>query len=256
MANYNNNSRERKSTNTNSVQLYNSDGVHKSTLQYNYWDKYISIKINPALPPEKATQTERFNYDETVMTSIDSTKALVIVKKIDEIIEGQYIEKGIKYCGGVPVGTNGALLVGVNTTDGETYAYLLITKDIDPETRIPKTVMYYQFNSTLEIMHYDIETGESEAANDVYGELRFFRNMLENDATDLGGATVHAIRHMDKYYRDTLAEAAGVKKGGNSGHSYNNTGSVFGNGNTGSGTKVDRGQLDNIEEMNSFADMS
>lgn len=257
MANYNNNTRERKSTNTNGVQLYNSDGAHKSTLQYNFWDKYISFKINPALSADKMTQTERFDYDQVVMTSISPVKALILVKKIDALIEGKYLESGEKFCAGVPVNQNGGVFIGVDKIEGieVAYAYLLITKDIDPQTRVPKTAMYYQFNQEIVIDSYDIETGEADVSNDPYAELRLIRNLLEQDALQLIGSSAHAMRHVDKYYRDQLAEAAGVKKGSGSGHSYNNTGSVFGSGNT-SSPKVDRDQLDNVEEMGSFADMS
>ena len=253
---FNNNTREKQSTNTSGLQFYNSEGEHKSTLKYDFWDKFISIKIHPALPADKMTDNEKFDYDQSAISALNSTKALVLVKHIDEIIENDYVAKGIKFCKGVPIGNNHGIFVGVNTPrdGGDAYAYVMIARNIDPETKKPETAMYFQFVPAISV-EYDIETGNNSVDKLPSIDLELLRNALFNDAITLAGATAHSIRHIDKWYRDQIATAVGVKKGGNGGggHQYNST-SVFGGGGAAAAGET-RTSTVNRETLSNFSDI-
>lgn len=258
--NYNNNTRERKSTNTSGIQFFNSEGVHKSTLKYDFWDKYISIKLHPALPADKMTANEKFDYDQSIISALSGKKALKLAKYLTDIIEGDLIAKGEKYCKGVPIGTNNGIFVGVAVpNEGSPYGYLLVTRNIDPETKKPEVAMYYQFTDEMGV-DYDIETGNFDTEQDQLIEMELLRDALKADAITLIGATAHAARHIDKYYRDSIANAVGATKGGASnGHSYNSA-NVFGGGTSSSSASnssapADRESMENFSDIEKFSNM-
>ena len=255
--NYNNNSRENNDTNTRGRQYYNSEGTHKSTLVLNFWNKMVSLKIHPALPPEKITQNEKFDYNQAISTALSTEKALKIADLINtEVIpaltEGRTVSKG------VPIGTDSALVVGVNEDSNGHYAFLAIAKNIDVNTKTPKDLMVYQFSNHLVIDHYDFTNGEFEASSDNGLEVREFQIQLLAAVESLIGAQAHAMRHVDKYWRDKLSEATGVRRGNGAPYSGGgNTSSVFGTGNKSSSPSqdVDRSTLDNVNQISSFTDM-
>lgn len=261
-SNYNNNSRERDdSTNTRGRQYYNSDGTHKSTLVLGFWNKMVSLKLHPALPTEKITQNEKFDYEQVISTALSNEKALKLSELITEIIIPS-IKEGVTVVKGVPIGVDSGIFVGVNEDDNGHYGFLTIAKNLDSETKLPKEAMTYQFNKNLTIEHYDITNGDFEVGSDNVLEIKEFAIQLMSAVQSLVGAQAHAMRHIDKYYRDRLSEAVGVKKGSSA--PYNgggSTGSVFGSSRSNdtsksnTSTDIDRSKLDNVEQMSSFTDM-
>lgn len=258
--NYNNNSRERDdSTNTRGRQYYNSDGTHKSTLVLGFWNKMISLKIHPALPADKVTQNERFDYNQVISTALSTEKALKISELIDTHVIPSLLE-GVKVSKGVPIGVDSAVVVGVNEDQsGQHYAFLAITKNIDGETKIPKEVLVYQFTNQLVIDKYDFQEGEFDVSNDAVLEVKEFSLQLMAAVQALVGAQAHSMRHIDKYYRDRLADAVGFSKGGNKAPYNGSTASVFGSGMQSDTQKsqqeVDRSTLSNVDQISNFTDM-
>lgn len=227
---YNNNTKEKKSNdiNTSGRQYYNSDGQHKSTLELSFWNKMVSIKIYPMLPPDKVTDTEKFDYNGGIFTSMSSERAHHIAELITETIVPALENGETVSAKGYPIGADSALVVGAKEdNNGIPYGYIAILRKIDRNTMIPAEGLVYQFNKTLLIDSYDFESGDFNPGTSTTLELKDFAAQLKFAAEVLIGSTSHADRHVDNYYRSRIQEAVGIQsKGGSSGAPYNNS-SVF-----------------------------
>lgn len=259
---YNNNAKENnKDVNTSGRQYYNSDGVHKSTMELSFWNKMVSLKFYPMLPEEKITEKERFDYSSGIFTAVSTERAVYIHDLIiREVIPA--VDSGTKLpAKGYPIGSDSALVLGTDI-DGEsnTYGYIGILKGIDAETMKPTQGIFYQFNSMITIDSYDYTTGTFEAGQNTTNELYEFALQLKNAAEMLIGASTHADRFIDKNFRNRLAEATGAyaPKGDRSSNTPYNNSSVFGNkygGGESKENKPDYTQVENVEDINKFVDM-
>lgn len=260
---YNNNAKENNNNvNTSGRQYYNSDGVHKSTLELSFWNKMVSLKIYPMLPEDKITESERFDYNNGIFTAVSTERAIYIHELImNHIIPA--LESGQKLpAKGYPIGQDSALVLGTNQdTNGNTFAYIGILKGIDSETMKPSQGIFYQFNRMLTIEAYDYEAGSFEAGNSVKNEIYEFALQLKHAAEDLIGASTHADRYIDRNYRNRIGEATGAftPKGDRSNNTPYNNSSVFGNkyngGENKDTTKPEYTKVENVEDINKFVDM-
>lgn len=258
---YNNNSKSNsKDVNTTGRQYYNSEGKHKSTLELGFWNKMISLKFYPMLPKDKITETERFDYNNGMFTSMSTERAVHMAELIEkEIIPA--IEAGEKVTGkGYPIGSDSAMVVGTDSQDDQTYGYIALLRKIDRDTMVPAEGMVYQFNTVLTIESYDYENGDFSAGKSGTMEIREFAKQLRAAAESLIGASAHAARFIDKWYRDRIAEAVGATSGSNNGSSntpYNNS-SVF-NDKYSSGNKpanTEHSKITNVDDINALVDMN
>lgn len=221
--NTNNQNGKGKSTNTTGYQFYNDEvqSVYKSTLAIGYYDRFITIRINPSLPEEKKTNTSRYDYDTNVQTALTADKAMALLKGIEEKIYPA-INNGKNRAVGVPVGADGIVSVAYSADEGITTIGLF--KGLDPETRKPKEHLSYQFKPTMLVENYDPNSGEFTSEN-VDSEFMVFVGFLEKFVSEVGMATIHMERYTDRYFREKLA---GGSSNNNNYRNYNSNG-VFGN---------------------------
>ena len=241
----NNSNNNKFNVNTKGVQFYNKDCKFPSTLVFGFWNENISLKIHPALPADKRTQSSVYDYNQYVSTSINGAKALELYNAIQDVIipaikEGKIINRGIEIGG---MGGTGLVTIG-SGFDGTINPYIAIFKNLDANTRKPSEFIFYQFNSMRVISNYSHESGEFQPEVNPISELQLFATMLKAATEALTNAETHAGRNVNRAYKDKLMNAtlAIANKLGASVESYGSFnkggGSVFDNNRSGS-NKVD-----------------
>lgn len=266
------NNQEKTNVNTKAKQFMNKDGFCPSTLILGYWNEGISLKMHPALPKEKQTQSGVYDYSQVINTSLSVEKAMTIIEKIEEIIE-----PAIKNCEcktfAVTIGAAGLVQVGSGIKD-EIRPFIGIHKNLDPNTRIPGESCFYEFlnsnNETLTVIEdYDHENGSFSATTTVHTEFLVFKEFLKEAVRGLSMVTAHADRYVNKFYRDKvlndMAEIGGkmglqLKRENTGFGNYSNNknaGNMFGgsnNYNSNSNPQASVNNLNNLSDIDSFLD--
>lgn len=246
-----NNNKEQVNVNTRFMQFMNSEASTPSTMQLSYWNDMLSIKINPALPPEKRTQNSFYNYEEGITTALTAEKVLTLVSEIKrEIIPA--IKLGENKVIGIPI-AGGTSLLTVSTglkRFGVIRPFVTIFKNLNPETKRPEQQLSYEFINGLVVNDYDPETG-SFTTDPVHSDLLLFVTCLENSIIGLTSSVTHSNRYHDRFFRNTLT--GGTGNYGNGGYKKNTN--VFGDSgsnDSGSFTDVDQTKLNNMDDIDSF----
>lgn len=225
----NNNQNKAKSVNTNGFQFYNDEpnSVYKSTLAVGYYDRFMSLRINPSLPEEKKTNSSRYDYETTVQTALTADKVMALLTGINEKIYPA-INGGKNRAVGVPVGADGIVSIAYLAEEG--LLTLGLYKGLDPETKKPKESLSYQFKPTMIVENYDPQTGNFSTEN-IESEFVVFVGFLQKFVEAVGLCEVHMMRYGDRFFRDKL-----MGGNSNSGNNYNRNygGNVFNGGNNNS----------------------
>lgn len=226
----NNNQNKSKSVNTNGFQFYNDEvnSVYKSTLAVGYYDRFMSLRINPSLPEEKKTNSSRYDYDTTVQTALTADKVMALLTGINEKIYPA-INGGKNRAVGVPVGADGIVSIAFSADDG--IITLGLFKGLDPETKKPKESLSYQFKPTMLVENYDPKTGEFTTEN-IESEFVVFVGFLQKFVESVGMVDVHMNRYGDRFFRDKLIGGSANSGSGNYRSYGNNVFSENGNNNT------------------------
>lgn len=244
--------------NTRGYRFMNKDGFCPSTLICGFWNDMISLKIHPALPESKQTATSVYDYNQMVATSISLEKAIILINKIETIIEPA-IEKGEVKSIAILIGGNNLVQVG-SGLKGEIHPFVGIHKALDPETKKPQDSLFYEFidSSQITIEDYDYETGSYTGSKPVQCELKTFTEILKASVAALCGASAHEIRYVDKFYRDKVLNSImqiGNKMGisYDSGYTPKGDNVDFGFGSKPSNNTSSNGSsINNIEDINAI----
>ena len=201
--NYNKQNKNEINVNTRGYRFMNKDGFCPSTLVCGYWNEMISLKIHPALPESSQTQSQVYDYNQVLATSLSLEKALILIKKTQELIYPAILSNQDKSIA-VLIGGNNLVQIGYKAE--MKAAYIGIHKGLDPESKKPQDSLYYQFldSSEITIEDYDPETGNYSATTPVECELQTFIEILKSSIRALSGAFSHDSRYRDKFYRDKL----------------------------------------------------
>ena len=96
--------------NTRGIQFSNKYGFDPSSIQFGYWNGFLSIRITPALDRSKQTETRVYDYDKTVSSALTVEKISLLLEKIkSDIIPA--IKAGEEASIGVPTGANTLIVV-------------------------------------------------------------------------------------------------------------------------------------------------
>lgn len=248
-----NNNKEQVNINTRFMQFMNAEAETPSTMQLSYWNDMLSIKINPALPPEKRTQNSFYNYEEGITTALTVEKVLTLVNEIKrEIIPA--IKAGTNRVIGIPI-AGGTSLLTVSTgvkRFGEVRPFVTIFKNLNPETKRPEQQLSYEFINGLVVNDYDETTG-SFTTDSVQSDLLLFVTCLENSIIGLTSSVAHSNRYHDRFFRNSISGGNGMTSG-NGGYRKNTN--VFGNNNSSELSndfgEVDQTKLNNMDDIDSF----
>lgn len=265
----NNNQEGKANVNTRAKQFMNKDGFYPSTLLVGYWNEMISLKMHPALPREKQTQTSVFDYNQAVSTSLTIDKAMILLKKIDDVILPAIYDGKITSTA-VLIGLNNLVQIGSGIKGG-IRPFIAIHKGLDNNSKIPTESIYYEFvnsndQSLSTIDNFDPETGSYENSNTVHVEFFVFRELLLESIRGLMMVSAHTDRYVNKYYKDKVSNdlaEIGAKMGlqlkresnGFSSYGNRNNGISFGGSSNGnSGTSAPTNNLNNLSDIDSFLD--
>ena len=261
--NTNNNAREQVNVNTRGPQFMNKNGFDPSTMAVGYWNELISIKMHPALPKEKQTDSKVFDYEKVISTAITLEKATTLCTGIEKKIIPA-IEKGEQASVGIPVGADSLIVVstGVKMT-GSVRPYIAIHKALDEKTKKPETSIFYEFNRAYSVDDYDEAEGTFQVTQDIHSEFKLFIELLNAAKLGLSQAIAHSMRVVDKYYRDrvlndisAIAEKLGVTTGGAGRTFYSKKNNMFSNGSSDGGStggdEASVQSLQNISEIDEF----
>jgi len=200
-----NNSRDNQNnTNTRGLQFMNKDGYEPSTLQLGYWNDMISIRISPALEPNKQTETKVYDYEKTVSTALNAEKAMMLVKAIKEHIIPA-IEAGENK--DIAFSINGDSLMSVGTgvrLTGEIKPFIAIHKSLNPDTKIPEMSIFYEFKQNQFIDNYNESNGTYNVLNHIHAEFATFYKCMTVSIMAMTNAFTHSYRHVNKYFNDKL----------------------------------------------------
>lgn len=263
--NFQNNSKDNTiSMNTRGYQFMNSKGFEPSTLSFGYWNEMISLRINPALPPEKQTDNKFFDYDQTIATSITLEKACALFKQItDDVLPA--IANGEDKNVGIQVAGDTLIVVGTGKKYTENpVQYFAIHKSINPETKIPEMSVFYEFRTLEVIKDYDEKTGNYNVINGISSEFQLFVLLLKAAIEALGNANAHADRNVNKWANQknannisAIADKVGAQTRFDSSYRQrNNVSWGSNNSDSSSSTSITEdaaiNELSNIEDINAF----
>ena len=263
--NFNKQNKNEVNVNTRGYRFMNKDGFCPSTLVCGFWNEMISLKIHPALPESKQTQSSVYDYNQMVATSLSLEKALLLVRKTQEIVYPA-LKQGIAKSVAVLIGGNNLVQIGCNNENGRMVSYIGIHKNLDPESKKPQDSLYYEFidSSQITICDYDPDTGAYAATDPVHCELETFVEILKASIKALCGAYSHDMRHRDKFYRDKvcndIAQVAGKlgvelnNGGGGGGYSSRQNISFGGGYNNSQQPTPSVNNINNMSDIDSFLD--
>lgn len=264
---YNKQNKNEVNVNTRGYRFMNKDGSCPSTLVCGFWNEMISLKIHPALPESKQTANSVYDYNQMIATSLSIEKALILVKKTEEIVYPALRHNQTKSIA-VLIGGNNLVQIGSTAGNNKAVGYIGIHKGLDPESKKPQDSLYYEFmdSSQITISDYNPETGSYGATEPVECELETFIEILKSSISALCGAYTHDNRHRDKFYRDKLcndmAQIAGklgveLSSSGSGGGYSSKPNISFGGGfnnNSGGGSSQTVNNISNMSDIDSFLD--
>lgn len=244
------NNKTQANTNTNGIQLSNKDGFDPSTLGLAFWNNMISVKMNPALEKSKQTENKVFDYEATIQTTLTIEKAQVLLEKINEVILPA-IREGKEASRSVIIGGDSLLYIGTGVKQfGEVKPHLAIFKSLDADTKKPEIGIFYEFKTCSVISDYDHITGSFQQDSPVSAELSLFIKFLEVAIEALTHAHSHSQRTVDRYFREKLNEAVGVKSGSSFG-GRTTTRNIFGD-DTSTQSNSQTVDKENVGSINDF----
>ena len=234
-----NNSQDKKSTNTRGIQFRNKNGFDPSAISFNFWDEFLAIRINPALPQAQQTNTKVYDYEKTVSTALSVSKMALLLNRVRTVIVPA-ITAGEDKTVGVSVGGDSLICVGTGKAlTGEIRPYIAIHKSLNQETMKPEMSIYYEFNKDQSIDDYDAKTGKYNCVNGLNSEFLAFELILEASIYALTRAEAHADRLTNQWANDrqsnllnSIAEKLGLSvQSNNNGYSSRNSISFNSNSN-------------------------
>ena len=201
----NNKDRKDYGVNTRGIQFKNKNGIDPSTIIIGYWNDMMTLKIHPALPKEKQTQENVYDYEHALNTALTLDKVQILFEGMKHI-ENAIIEEK-QYAVGVKVGLNSVVMIstGVKET-GSVRPFIAIYKDLDAESEQAGQGIRYEFNKSEAVVNYDPATGKTEEKHEIPSELLVFKAILKSTVENLTNAAVHAMRIVQNYYNTRQME--------------------------------------------------
>lgn len=213
----NNENDNRKSITTRVYQFKNKDGFEPSTLQVSGWDEMFSLRINPALPPDKQSKDQLYDYDKFVATSLNMEKVMLLLYKINKDIMPA-IENNEEKNIGISVAGDSLVTVGTGKAITQSIRpYIAIHKGLNPDTKKAEQSIYYEFKKSMTIDDYNPETGDYGVETNISAEFMLFIELLKSFIQN-SNFNSHVNRYNNRYSNDKLfntvnsiAEQVGVE---------------------------------------------
>lgn len=209
---------QKKSVNTNGLQFYNNynNSIIRSTIVLGFYDKYVNVKIHPALNPEVQTSSRQYDYTQFVSCLLSFENLVLLSNRLDALCE--YINRGEDKSVGIPLGPKvDSLLSLVYKADADAIL-IYIYKNINPETKKADTIMGYQFNKSNSVDDYNAGTGTFTTMT-FQNEFYAFKAFINTVISAMTNANAHCQRYADRYWRDRITPSNGTDNNTNSNNS-------------------------------------
>lgn len=200
----NNKDKKEVTVNTKGISFKNKNGIDPSTMIVDFWKDSLTIKIHPALPPERQTSESVYDYEHFLNTVIVIPKIQTLVDSIPKFLEA--IEQARPYATGVRIGANSAFILstGVKET-GEVRPFAAIYKDIDADTLQAGQGIRYEFVQYMSLENYDPD-GCQEVGTMYHAELEVFLQILKHSVPALTNAYTHSMRNVENFFKTRQTE--------------------------------------------------
>lgn len=213
----NNENDNRKSITTKVYQFKNKEGFEPSTLQVSGWDEMFSLRINPALPPEKQSKDQLYDYDKFVATSLNMEKVMLLLYKIKKDIMPA-IENNEEKNIGISVAGDSLVTVGTGKKiTNNIRPYIAIHKGLNPDTKKAEHSIYYEFKKSMTVDDYSPETGEYTIDSNISAEFMLFIELMKSFIVN-SNFNSHVNRYNNRYSNNrmfntmnSIAEKVGVE---------------------------------------------
>ena len=205
--------------NTDGIQLYGDT----STIQFDWWNQTISIKMAPAKDPSDQSPGV-YDYKQKLITAMPPDTAVILGNLIEsDIIPA--IQAGEAKQVGVQTSKLNMFYVSTGVAEtGKVEPYMALFMDID-ESRKPKRTMTFKFRNRHVFSKFDPNTGEFEMRDGIAEEFKFIAQFFKS-AINVMGATAHGVDvghaddiESDYQFKQAIGSKFGVSYG--AGNSYN-----------------------------------
>ena len=197
---------DKKSINTSGMTTRNPNAEVPSALSVVYWDDMVKVSFAPELPHSQQTENRRYDYENSVFTTLSRNKCNELYNQYKEIIIPA-IKSGENKAISVPIAGVHQFMIGTGVgEDGVPHPFVALIKNIDASTLQAETknIIKYEFNRGEYILNYDPKTGKYDDRVFTYNELDLFMQDLNSFREGSSNAYVHTDRVVNKYYKDTV----------------------------------------------------
>lgn len=191
--------------NTNGIQFYNTDSFEPSTLQLNFWNGLLALKICPALPENKREESKKYDYETFITCLLTPQKISDLLNALEKTFYPDYLKEPNKVKSvGVASGDGLIQISSAQQIPGykkdEAGIVLTIFKDVDVNAKTD-SYLRYEFRKGSIVLNYNNKTGEY--TNDMTSDCEFlvFVEYLREGLKALTQAYAHSIRYSDRFYR-------------------------------------------------------
>lgn len=174
-----------------------------SMLTVGYWDKSISIKLNPASGKD-ANNFTVYDRDKKISTAIVAEKSMALLEGINnhitpairKVAAGGVLDKPLSVSIEMANKTGRLAITYANDENGVPSVYLIIYKNGN-ETGRYSDEYGFKFNKTALSYNFDASTGRSDIVNSE-AEFTLFTEILKTSVNILGEVP-HSMRYNTEF---------------------------------------------------------
>lgn len=199
------NSNNKRTVSTTNTNLRNGKADIPSALNVVYWDDGIKLEFCPELPKDQQTESRRYDYEHTVMTTLSRPKCNELYNLYEEKLKPAIVE-GKNIAVSVPIANVHQLQIGTGVgADGVPAPFIRFIKNISPETLTAEEheIVKYVFNRGEYVLDYDPTTGKYTDRVFTYNEFDLFMKDMKSFITAGSNAYVHTHRVVERYSKET-----------------------------------------------------
>jgi hypothetical protein len=130
--------------NTNGIQFYNMEGIEPSTLQLNFWNGLLALKICPALPENKREESKKYDYETFITCLMTPQRICDLLRILEREFYPAYLNNPSNVrSDSVASGEGFIQLSAVQSKDKEQFSIALtIFKDVDTNAKTDSYLCY------------------------------------------------------------------------------------------------------------------
>lgn len=208
------NNQEKINTTTRVIQMYNPQGEDAGTLTLGFWNNFISVRLNPALPENQRGDGKMYDYDKGVSFVMNAETAITLNQGIALVEKHAKDKKNLS----ASVRT-GEYIVKVgygDDYDGINGFYLGVFQ-VNEKGKATGSLFYpFQVQDATEntlLVGYDEDTGKAKKEMAINTQWKAFKNFFKLAETELINGGAHGTTTTLNYWITAVRNALDVMKG-------------------------------------------